>query len=56
MAIGKEAHWEFLERLSKAYGNSHTFYFISSNKSLVKFDNSADAVQKQVRNYAIAEI
>jgi hypothetical protein len=56
LAIGKEPHWEFLERLSKSHGNEHTFYFLSSNRSLVKFDKSVIEMREQVRNYAISEI
>ena len=56
LMIGKEAHWEFLERLSKSYGSDHTFYVLSSNQSLVKFNKSGIEMQEQVRNYAISEI
>lgn len=56
MVIGKEGHWEFLKRLRGAYGDDHMFYFISSNKSLVKFDKSRNDSRNQIREYAIAEI
>ena len=56
LVLGKELTVEYLNRLNKNYGDNHNYYFISSNKSLVKFDTGSGDSRKQVASYASEEI
>jgi pimeloyl-CoA synthetase len=56
LIIDKELTSEYLHRLTKEYGSNRVYYFISSNKSLVKFNVGNEHIREQVANYAYEEI
>ncbi len=56
LILGKELTPEYLRRLNKNYGDNQNYYFISSNKSLVKFNTSSGDPRQQVASYVSEEI
>lgn len=56
LIIDRELTPIFLERLAREYGNSQDYYFISSNKMLVKFNSGDLSMREQVTHYAYEKI